>query len=229
MTQTKSILLVDADRHESRELFTALVRAGHSVADTHRVDYALELLGDRSFEVVIVDVLSAREGIDDLMRILAEDWSNPLIVGVADFAALIDEKLTLPRGPHAFMPKPLDVQRLVEVVSADEPGRSTAKGVDIIDYLRGVMDTGKDVSMEVRDAQGNLCKLFVSSGSLVHAVSGTSEGEAALLASLAFEGGTFSPLPWSPPERESIQQPAESLLSRAAKMLAAGQAGTGNA
>jgi len=223
MAQKKSVLLVDADRQEGRELFAALVRSGHTVTDTHRADYALELLEDRSFEAAILDVLSAGTDTNDLIRRLAEDWSNPLIMGLADFAALLDRNATIPRGPHAFMGKPIDVQALVQRVSLRAPAAYGAIGADILAYLRCIAATGKNATLEVRDLHGNLCTFFLAEGSLIHAVCGAVEGEEALLESLAFEGGSFSHVPWSPPERATIQQPTESVLSRGYDMLDARQ------
>lgn len=225
MPRTKSILLVDADQQEGRALFSALVRAGNSVADTHRADYALDLLEDRSFEAAIVDVLSPRTEIDLLIRKLSEDWSNPLIVGLADFAAMVDQKPTLPRGPHTFMSKPVDVQKLIQAVSAEDPESFGPPGTDILDYLRCIADSGRDVSLELRDVHGKTCRLFVARGSLIHAVCGEHEGEAALFESLAFEGGYFSHLSWSDPERESVHQPLSMVLSHADEMLKARRTG----
>jgi len=223
MAQKKSVLLVDADQREGRELFTALVRSGHSVTDTHRADYALELLDDRSFEAAILDVLSAGTGTHDLIRRLTEDWSNPLIMGMADFSVLLDTSPTVPRGAHFFMGKPIDIHVLVQRVSLDGPAAYGARGADILDYLRCIAHTGKNATVEVIDLHGNLCTFFLAEGSLIHAVCGAVEGEEALFESLAFEEGAFSHVPWSPPERTTIQQSTESVLSRAHGMLDARQ------
>ncbi len=213
MAQKKSILLVDANQGESRALFAALVRAGHSVTDTHRADYALDLLADRSFEVAIVDLLSSGAGNDDLIQKLAEDWSNPLVIGIADFAALVAQgPTTVRRGAHHFMAKPVDIQRLVQRVSDEETGLSASKGADILDYLRCMIETGKKAVLEISDVQGHTCKLVVADGKLIHAVCGQTEGEQALYQALAFEGGTFVHLPWSEPAHVTIHQLTESLL-----------------
>ncbi len=214
MAQKKSILLVDGNQNESRALFSALVRAGHSVADTHRADYAMDLLADRSFEVAVVDLLSSGTGNDDLVKKLSEDWSNPLIIGIADFARLVGQGAAVRRGAHHFLGKPVDIPRLLQRVSDEDTEPSTAKGADILDYLRCVMETSEKAALKISDLQGHTCELVVADGKLIHAVCGETEGEQALCQALGFEGGTFVHVPWNAPARETIDQFTESSLRR---------------
>jgi ActR/RegA family two-component response regulator len=215
MVHTKSILLVDPDQHESRALFASLVRAGHSVTDTRRADFALEILADRSFEVAIVDLGSGEAASDDLIQKLTKDWNNPLIIGIADFSALIAGGAAVRRGPCYFMGKPLDLPRLVELVAADGPGSGRAMASDVVDYLRCIIATGKNAALGISDRQGQTCTLLVADGSLIHAVSGETEGANAFYKALAFEGGAFFHLPWTEPDRITIHHSTETLLSEA--------------
>jgi len=212
MARKKSILLVDANQDESRALFAALVRAGHSVTDTHRVDYALELLADRSFEVAVVDLVPSGAGNDDLLHTLAEDWSHPLIIGIADFAGLVAQGAVVRRGPHHFMGKPVDVQRLVQRISDEKTGPSESKGADILDYLRCLIDTGTRAVLEISAVQGHTCTLVVAGGTLIHAECGDTQGEQALYEALGLEGGSFVHVPWKEPAHVTIHQCTESLL-----------------
>lgn len=214
MTQKKSVLLVDPNSHESRAVFAALVRAGHSVTDTHRADYALDLLADRSFEVAIVDLVATAAGHDDLVQKLAGDWSNPLIIGIADFASLVAQKATVRRGMHHFMSKPVDIPRLVKIVSQEEAVQNPSKGADILGYVRCLMETGQNAVLEISDLHGHTCKIVVADSTVIHAEYGETEGEQAFRQALGFEGGVFAHMPWSEPPRITIHQFSERLFCK---------------
>ena len=66
-------------------------------------------------------------------------------------------------------------------------------------------------------------RIFICDGGIVHADSGTLQGEVALYGLLALRGGEFNLLPFSEPPRRTIQGQWESLLMEAARLSDEGQ------
>jgi len=77
--------------------------------------------------------------------------------------------------------------------------------------------TGKKTIVEVTSLSGHSCRLYLTSGRIVHAVSDAFQGEAAFFQCIEFRGGTLANLPWSEPDRVSIDKPGEWLLFEAAR------------
>jgi hypothetical protein len=66
-------------------------------------------------------------------------------------------------------------------------------------------------------------RIFICDGVIVHADSGTLQGEVALYGMLALRGGEFNLLPYSEPPRRTIEGQWESLLMEAARLTDEGQ------
>ena len=66
-------------------------------------------------------------------------------------------------------------------------------------------------------------RIFICDGAIVHADSGTLQGEVALYGMLALRGGEFNLLPYSEPPRRTIEGQWESLLMEAARLTDEGQ------
>ncbi|MBI5568375.1 MAG: response regulator [Desulfomonile tiedjei] len=220
MDAKKSILLVDPDRQSNRAMFAALVRAGHSVTDTYRADHALEILAKRSFEAAVVDVSLARAQGADLFEQLAHDWSRPLVFAMGNFVSLADGHTAIARGGHYYLPRPLDVPRVVALLAAIQEPTTLATGADLLEYLRLLLETGKKVVVEMTDHLGCAARLYLAYGDVVHAVHNELTGEEAFRSALGFAGGTLAALPWTEPEEVSIRKPRSSLLNEAAEAIA---------
>jgi DNA-binding NtrC family response regulator len=215
--EKKSILLVDPDRESSRNIMVGLVKAGHSVTETSRADYALKIVRNRTFDVAIVDVLTSRVGEEDLITLLRKEWTDPLIIATADFSALSVKKAVIGRGANHFLNKPIDVNQLLDLISPPSGFSGQVEGVDILEYLQFMLLTGTKTIVEVRSQAGHLCRLYLDSGNVVHADDGQIKGEDAVYRSLSFKGGKFSNLPWAEPEQRTINKPGDFLLMEAAR------------
>ena len=66
-------------------------------------------------------------------------------------------------------------------------------------------------------------RIFICEGAIVHAESGTLQGEVALYGMLALRGGEFNLLPYVEPPRRTIEGQWESLLMEAARLTDEGQ------
>ncbi len=219
MMEKKTILLVDPDPESTMTLFAALVKAGFSVTDTPRSDYALDIIAKRSFHVGIVDVLASKSGDVDLIPLLRSSWTNPLIIAMADFNALAVKKAVIGRGANHFINKPVDVKHLLSLISP-KPQKFSGQieGVDILEYLQFMLLTGSRTIVRLESPESPACLLFLEGGNVVHATSGAVEGEQALFECLRLSGGSFTNLPWNEPPRRTISKPGEFMLLEAARI-----------
>lgn len=217
MARKKSILVVDKDRQSAQRLFAGLVRAGFTVTDTNCADDASAILKTRSFDAAVVDVLTCRAGEQDLIGELLNDWSQPVIIAIADFKSMAIRKAVVNRGAHHFLNKPVRITDLVKLVSPEPTFSGRVEGVDLLEYLQFMLLTGKKTIVQISGDRGQVCLLFLADGRVVHAVSGDVEGEEAFYLSLSFERGRFQNIPWSEPPYVSISKSGEYLLLEAAR------------
>jgi CheY-like chemotaxis protein len=213
----KSVLVVDKDPFSSGALFEGLVRAGFTVTDSSRADFAAEILSKRSFDVAVVDALTSRVGDLDLIEELRKSWNDPLIIVTADFDSPAVQNALLKRGAHRFVKKPVDIQRLVEIISPPPVFSGQVAGVDILEYLQFMMLTGKNTIVVVEGQGTYVCRMYLNDGNIVHAVDDHGAGEEALYRCLKVGGGTFSNLPWEDPDTTTISKPGEFILIEAAR------------
>lgn len=216
--EKKSILLVDNDPTSSGELFTALVRAGHSVTDTSKPEFAAEILRDRSFNVAIVDVLTSKAKDFDLIELLRSGWANPLIIALADFEAIAVRKAVISRGANHFIKKPVDMDHLLGLISPARDFSGRVEGVDILEFLQFMLLTGKRTIVEIKSQTGRSCTLYLDGGAIVHAQFENLEGEKAVYKGLSLQGGQFTNLPWIAPPKRTISKPGQFLLMEAARI-----------
>jgi CheY-like chemotaxis protein len=214
----KRILVVDPEPDSAWDLCSGLAKAGHRVTDTVRAEYAMELIQTRVFDVAILDVLASRVGDIDLIQLLCTGGGNPLIVAIADFEALAVRKSIINRGAHHFLGKPVDMARLLALISPQPSFSGIIEGVDILEYLQFMLLTGKKTVVEVSSGEGECCRLFLDQGNMCHAVSGDKQGEEAFFQCVRFKEGRFTNLPWTKPVRNTITRPAGFLLVEAARI-----------
>lgn len=201
MADKKSILVVDEDPRQSRPIFTALVRAGHSVTDAQKTDFALDLLRDRSFEVAVIDITRPDSETDRLIQSLKDDWTKPLIIAVADFPYFVKANSRISRGPRHFLSKPVGLDSLVDKVEAWDAQSPPPRGADLSELLCRLSESGKSAVLEVHGGSDLSVRLFLHDNRLVHASSTSNEGDLALQEALTLDDGSFSIGPWIEPIR----------------------------
>ena len=214
----KRILVVDPEPDSAWDLCAGLVKAGHRVTDTLKAEYAIEIIQTRVFDAAILDVLASRVGDMDLIQLLRTDRGNPLIIAIADFEALAVRKSVINRGADHFLSKPVDMARLLALISPQPSFSGKIEGVDILEYLQFMLLTGKKTVVEVSSGDGRCCRLFLEQGNMCHAVLEETEGEEAFFQCVRFKEGRFTNLPWTKPVRNTITRPAGFLLVEAARI-----------
>ncbi|MEZ5315837.1 MAG: sigma-54 dependent transcriptional regulator [Vicinamibacterales bacterium] len=120
MTATHgAVLIVDDEAKILRALAEALADEGHEVVEAHRPGDALRLLGERPFDVVVVDNLmpemSGLELIRELIR-TTEERERPDIVMMTAHATVESAIEAMKLGALDYLQKPFDVDEFVVVV-----------------------------------------------------------------------------------------------------------------
>jgi DNA-binding response OmpR family regulator len=110
------LLLVEDDRAVRRAAARACRSEGLGVEEVVDVDGACERLAERSFQLVLVDLmLPGRSGFDLLER-LATDPAAPPAIMITGYATLDNALKSFRLGSFDFIPKPFDVGELLGVV-----------------------------------------------------------------------------------------------------------------
>ena len=123
-----NILVVDDEEPFRRLLKKELTRKGYSVEATADGSEALRLLRDRSFDVILLDIVMP--GVDgiSLMKKLKEDPEAPTIIVLTGKATVETAVEAMKNGAYDYLTKPYKLDELVIVIErAYEYGRLSVK------------------------------------------------------------------------------------------------------
>ena len=124
------ILVVDDDEQMQFMLREALGARGFEVEVAPSAEKALEVLGERAFDVVLLDIrLEGMSGLDALPRILALDPTLPVVImtGHGSREAAIQ---AIEAGAYDFFEKPFKIEELTIVLRRALERRSLLRKVD---------------------------------------------------------------------------------------------------
>jgi hypothetical protein len=112
--------------------------------------------------------------------------------------------------------QPVSEQVSGDSVSQTYEGGAYVSGIDIVDYFRFILLTGRPTILEVFSETGVTGRIYVRNGRVLHAECGDLQGDQALYRCLASQGGSFLNRPWREPMRLSINKPGGLVLAEAA-------------
>jgi len=130
MRMGEPILVVDDDEQMQFMLREALGARGFEVEVAPSAEKALEVLGERAFDVVLLDIrLEGMSGLDALPRILALDPTLPVVImtGHGSREAAIQ---AIEAGAYDFFEKPFKIEELTIVLRRALERRSLLRKVD---------------------------------------------------------------------------------------------------
>jgi DNA-binding NtrC family response regulator len=119
MTHRGSILLVDDEEKILKTLGRALRDAGHRVTDTTSARQGQRLLGERPFDVVLVDnVMPELSGLDLIRELVATAPENerPQILMMTAHASVESAIEAMKLGALDYLQKPFEIDELLVVV-----------------------------------------------------------------------------------------------------------------
>ena len=111
-----NILVVDDEEPFRRLLNKELSRKGYAVDVAHDGSEALRLLRDRSFDVILLDVVMP--GVDgiSLMKKLKEDSAAPAIIVLTGKATVETAVEAMKNGAYDYLTKPYKLDELAIVI-----------------------------------------------------------------------------------------------------------------
>jgi DNA-binding response OmpR family regulator len=107
-----AVLLVDDDRELCRMLAEYLNPEGFKLTTVHDGDEALYSLGRHHFDLIVLDVMLPRLGGLDVLRLLRQKNSTPVLMLTAR-GEDIDRVVGLELGADDYLPKPFNPRELV--------------------------------------------------------------------------------------------------------------------
>ncbi len=115
----KHILVVDDDEMVAEFEKELLTKRGYQVTIKHNSQEALELFSNNSkqFDLVLTDqTMPGMTGVEMSQKILALAPKTPIIL-CTGFSEYVDEKSAKKMGIHAFLNKPIDIQKLLDAIN----------------------------------------------------------------------------------------------------------------
>jgi len=118
-THRGAVLLVDDEEKILKALGRALREAGHEVIDTASPRQAQRLLGERNFDVFVVDnVMPEKSGIELIREYVgsAGDGERPQIIMMTAHATVESAIEAMKLGAFDYLQKPFEIDELLVVV-----------------------------------------------------------------------------------------------------------------
>jgi CheY-like chemotaxis protein len=233
-TKRKTFLFVDdepAFLTAIQELFSEMARGKWDIFTASNHAQALALLAKLRMDIVVLDIgMAGMDGIQ-FLQLLARTNPGQQVVMLTGEATEERRKTCLKNGAVLFLEKPVVPDGYAAIFAAlDALAGALPQG-----GFRGMMrrvGLQEVLQMECLGRKSSVLELFtgkvrgrifICDGSIVHADSGTLQGEVALYGLLALRGGEFNLLPFTEPPRRTISGQWESLLMEAARLSNEGQ------
>lgn len=152
LAATRSVLLVEDTPANQKLVTSVLEKRGHQVTIAHNGREAVELFGRRAYDLVLMDIqMPIMDGFQATAAIRehekALDQTTP-IVAMTAHAMRGDRERCIEAGMDAYIPKPIDVQQLIELVETvsvkpkvtepdpSVPGSSASQVFDVESTMR---------------------------------------------------------------------------------------------
>jgi PAS domain S-box-containing protein len=133
------ILLAEDNRVNQKIATRLLEKRGHQVVLAENGDQALAALAQRTFDLVLMDVhMPDMDGIQATMAIREKEKSTGLhqpVIAMTALAMIGDRERCLAAGMDGYLSKPIDLQKLDEVLAVYADRRSSGVDVDTTEVL----------------------------------------------------------------------------------------------
>jgi CheY-like chemotaxis protein len=208
--RVKRFLFVDDDAGfltVIEQLFRELSRGSWEVLTAENHARALALLREHRIDVVVLDIgMPVMDGLE-FLRLLHRTHPALQVVMLTGLAAEQSRKASLEGGAALFLEKPASAAGYHAIFAAldaladaapQEGFRGVMRRVGLQEVLQMECLGRKSSVLEVftGNARG---RIFIRDGDIVHAETGSLQGEVALYSLLRVRGGEFNLLPFTPP------------------------------
>ncbi len=230
----KQFLFVDDDPgflSTLQQLFSQMARGSWEIFTAPSHAQALGMLSRFRVDVVVLDIgMPVMDGIQ-FLQLLGRTHPGQQVVMLTGRATEENRKTCLESGAALFLEKPVaadgfaGVFAALDALAGAQPQggfRGMMRRIGLQDVLQMECLGRKSSILEVFTGKVR-GRIFISDGSIVHADSGSLQGEVALYGLLALRGGEFNLQPYVEPAQRTIQGQWESLLMEAARLTDEGQ------
>jgi CheY-like chemotaxis protein len=230
----KALLFVDDDvefLNNIQALFAEMARGKWDIFAAENHAQALALLAKLRVDLVVLDIgMPGLDGIQFLQLLGRTHPGQPVAI-LTGLATEEHRKTCLESGAAMFLEKPVvlngfaTIYAALDALAGAQPQggfRGMMRRVGLQEVLQLECLGRKSSVLEIFTGKVR-GRIFICDGAIVHADSGTLQGEMALYGMLALRGGEFNLLPYSEPPRRTIQGQWESLLMEAARLTDEGQ------
>jgi CheY-like chemotaxis protein len=233
-TKRKALLFVDDDvgfLSNIQALFAEMAHGRWDIFAAENHAQALALLAKLRVDLVVLDIgMPGMDGIQ-FLQLLGRTHPGQQVAMLTGEATEERRKTCLESGAALFLEKPVapnsfaTIFAALDALAGAQPQggfRGMMRRVGLQEVLQLECLGRKSSVLEIFTGKVR-GRIFICDGAIVHADSGTLQGEVALYGMLALRGGEFNLLPYSEPPRRTIQGQWESLLMEAARLTDEGQ------
>ena len=230
----KALLFVDDDVEfldNIQALFAEKARGTWDIFAAENHAQALALLAKLRVDLVVLDIrMPGLDGIQ-FLQLLGRTHPGQTVAILTGIATEESRRTCLESGAALFLEKPVapngfaTIFAALDALAGAQPQggfRGMMRRVGLQEVLQLECLGRKSSVLEIFTGKMR-GRIFICDGALVHAESGTLQGEVALYGMLALRGGEFNLLPYSEPPRRTIEGQWESLLMEAARLTDEGQ------
>ena len=225
----KSFLFVDDDAailSVLNQVFSKKSQGSWEILAARNHSEALAQLSRKVVDVVVLDVsMPVMDGVE-FLRLLRRTHPSQQVVMLTGNPSEEIRKTCLDLGASLYLKKPLEPEGFETIFSALDALAQAAPHAGFRGMMRQV-GLQEVLQMECLGRKSSVLEVFTSAargriyiaeGNIVHAESGTLQGEVALYGLLALRGGEFNLLPFVEPAARTISGQYEFLLMEAARL-----------
>lgn len=125
MAERPEILIVD-DEHNTREALARYLRGRFSVTTAADGEVAIELLKERNFDLVLTDLRMPNADGMSVLEATRSKADRPLCILLTAYGSIGDAVAAVKQGAFDFVPKPVKLDKLEEVIDAALASRHPA-------------------------------------------------------------------------------------------------------
>ena len=127
MAERPEILIVD-DEHNTREALARYLKGRFAVTTAADGEAAIELLKERNFDLVLTDLRMPNADGMSVLEATRSKAERPLCILLTAYGSIGDAVAAVKQGAFDFVPKPVKLDKLEEVIDAALASRRSASG-----------------------------------------------------------------------------------------------------